>query len=61
MAEQEFSMKPVVQACEAALVTAGGSGDGEDMRVSTPVGVLHVRWDSRGGATAMGQRPFFAE
>ena len=55
MAEQEFSMKPVVQACEAALVTVGGSGDGEDMRVSTPGGVFHVRWDSRGGATAMGQ------
>ena len=65
MGEQKFSMKPVVQACEAALVTAGGSGDGdgdgEDMRVSTPGGVFHVRWDSRGGATAMGQRPFFAE
>ena len=54
-------MKPVVQACEEALVTAGGSGDGEDMRVSTPGGVFHVRWDSRGGATAMGQLPFFAE
>ena len=61
MGEQKFSMKPVVQACEEALVTAGGSGDGQDMRVSTPGGVFHVRWDSRGGATAMGQLPFFAE
>ena len=61
MGEQKFPMKPVVQACEEALITAGGSGDGEDMRVSTPGGVFHVRWDSRGGATAMGQLPFFAE
>ena len=61
MGEQKFSMKPVVQACEEALVTAGGSGDGQDMRVSTPGGGFHVRWDSRGGATAMGQLPFFAE
>ena len=63
MGEQKFSMKPVVQACGAAWVTAGesGDGDGEDMRMSTPGGVFHVRWDSRGGATAMGQRPFFAE
>lgn len=50
-------MKPVVQACEEALVTAGGSGDGEDMRLSTQGGVFHVRCDARGGATAMGQRP----
>ena len=35
MGEQKFSMKPVVQACEEALVTAGGSGDGQDMRVSS--------------------------
>ena len=61
MGEQKFSMKPVVQACEEALVTAGGSGDGQDMRVSTPGGGFHVRWDSRGGTTAMGQLPFFAE
>ena len=61
MGEQKFFMKPVVQACEEALLTAGGSGDGQDMRVSTPGGVFHVRWDSRGGATAMGQLPLFAE
>ena len=61
MGEQKFSIKPVVQACEEALVAAGGSGDGQDIRVSTPGGVFHVRWDERGGATAMGQLPFFAE
>ena len=36
-------------------------GDAEEMRVSTPGGVFHIRWDDRGGATAMGQLPFFAE
>jgi len=61
MGEQKFSIKPVVQACEAALVTTGGCGDGQDMRVITPGGVFQVRWDERGGATAMGQLPFFAE
>ena len=61
MGEQKFAMKPVAEACEEALVTTGGSGDGEDMRVSTPGGVFQVRWDERGGATATGQLPFFAE
>ena len=61
MGEQKFAMKPVAEACEEALVTTGGCGDGQDMRVSTPGGVFQVRWDERGGATAMGQLPFFAE
>ena len=61
MGEQKFAMTPVAEACEEALVRSGGSADGEDMRVSTPGGVFHVRWDERGGATAMGQLPFFAE
>lgn len=61
MGEQKFSIKPVVQACEEALVTSGGTGGGEDMRVITPGGVFQVRWDERGGTTAMGQLPFFAE
>ena len=54
-------MKLIAEACEEALVTTGGSGNGEDMRVSTPGGVFQVRWDERGGATASGQLPFFAE
>ena len=45
-------LKPMVQACEEALVTTGGCGDGEDVRVSTQGGVFHVGWDERGGATA---------
>jgi len=61
MGEQNFALKPVAEACEEALVTAGGRGDEENMRVSTPRGVFQVRWDERGGATAMGQLPFFAE
>jgi len=54
-------MKPVADACEEALGTTGGRGDEEDMRASTPGGVFQVRWDERGGATAMEQLPFFAE
>jgi hypothetical protein len=61
MGEQKFALKQLVEAAGQALVATGGSGDGEDMRVSTPGGMFHVRWDDRGGATAMGQLPFFAE
>jgi len=59
--EQKFALKPLAEAAEQALVAAVGSGDSEDMRVITPGGVFHVRWDDRGGATAMRQLPFFAE
>ena len=34
---------------------------GEAMQVRTPGGVIEVRWDKRGKATAMGQLVFFAE
>ena len=34
---------------------------GEAMHVRTPGGVVEVRWDERGTATAMGQLAFFAE
>lgn len=34
---------------------------GEAMQVRTPGGVVDVRWDERGTATAMGQLAFFAE
>ena len=36
MGEQKFALKPVAEACEEALVTTGGRGDEEEMRVSTP-------------------------
>ena len=61
MGEQKFVPKALAEAAEQALVAVVGCGDAEDMRVSTPGGVFHVRWDDRGGATAMGQLPFFAE
>jgi len=61
MGEQNFALKLVAEACEEALVRTGGRRDEEDMRVSTPGGVFQVRWDERGGTTAMGQLPFFAE
>ena len=59
MGAQKPAIEPVAEACEEALVTTGGCGNGEDMRVSTPGGVFQVRWDERGGATAMGQLSFF--
>jgi len=34
---------------------------GEAMQVRTRGGVVEVRWDERGAATAMGQLAFFAE
>jgi hypothetical protein len=61
MGEQKFALKPLAEAAEQALVVGVGCGDAQDMRVSTPGGVFHIRWDERGGATAMGQLPFFAE
>lgn len=57
MGEQEFAVKVVAKACEDAVVAMIE----EDMRVSTPGGVVHVQWDTRGNATAIGQLPFFAE
>jgi len=45
MGEQKFVIKPVAEASEEALVTTGGCGDKEDMRVSTPGGVFQVRRD----------------
>lgn len=61
MGEQKFALKPLAKAAEQALVAAVECVDPQDMRVSTPGGVFHIRWDDRGGATAMGQLPFFAE
>lgn len=60
MGEQKFALKPLAQAAEQAVV-AMVEPDAADMRVSTPGGTFHVRWDNRSGATAMGQLPFFAE
>ena len=59
MGEQKFALKPLAEAAEQALAVAVGSGEGEDMRVSTPGGVFHIRWDDRGGATAMGAVALF--
>ena len=50
----------VVGACQKAAQTMVETAD-EAMRVSTPGGVLSVRWDDRGSATALGQLAFFAE
>jgi hypothetical protein len=43
MGEQKFALKPLAEAAEQALVAAVECGDAEDMRVSTPGGVFHIR------------------
>ena len=32
-----------------------------DLRVDTPVGRFHIKWDEGGSATVLGQLPFFSE
>lgn len=56
MGEKDFEQKVLVKAVDAALQEAGA-----ELRVATPGGRFHVRWDEGGSATALGQLPFFAE
>ena len=60
MGEMEFEQKAGVTAVQAA-VSAWVSAADEDIRVDTPGGRFHVRWDENASATALGQLPFFAE
>ena len=53
-------MNAVAAACEETVSAVAEQAD-EAMRVQTPGGVFSVRWDERGGATALGQLAFFAE
>lgn len=59
MGEMEFERKALVKAVDTALQAQGRSA--EELRVATPGGRFHVRWDEGGSATALGQLPFFAE
>ena len=59
MGEMEFEQKALVKAVDGALQEQGRAA--AELRVATPGGRFHVRWDEGGSATALGQLPFFAE
>jgi hypothetical protein len=59
MGEMEFEQKVLVKAVTDA--TQGMVQSSEELRLSTPGGRFHVRWDENGSATAMGQLAFFSE
>jgi hypothetical protein len=59
MGEMEFEQKALVKAGSTALQEQWRSA--EELRLATPGGRFHVRWDEGGSATALGQLPFFAE
>ncbi|MBK6973150.1 MAG: hypothetical protein IPH26_09455 [Sterolibacteriaceae bacterium] len=60
MGEARFPQRAVVSAVQAALAEQLAAGE-QELRVSTPGGRFHVRWDENGSATALGQLAFFAE
>jgi len=55
----EFEQKALVKAVDGALQEQGRLA--AELRVATPGGRFHVRWDEGGSATALGQLAFFAE
>lgn len=59
MSEAEFEQKAVVIAVQGAV--AEQAQEAAELRVATPGGRFHVRWDENGSATPLGQLPFFAE
>ena len=59
MGEHEFEQKVLVKAVASALQETEQSA--MELRVATPGGRYHIRWDEGGSATALGQLPFFAE
>ena len=60
MGEKEFEQQVLVKAVGSAIQEMM-HGRSEELRLSTPGGRYHVRWDEGGSATAMGQLVFFAE
>ena len=59
MGEMKFEQKALVKAVDGALQEQGRAA--AELRIATPGGRFHVRWDEGGSATALGQLPFFAE
>lgn len=59
MGETRFEQKALVKAVDGALQEQERAA--AELRIATPGGRFHVRWDEGGSATALGQLPFFAE
>ena len=59
MGEKLFQKTAVANAVQTALTMQ--SQQSGDLRVATPGGVFHVRWDENASASALGQLAFFAE
>jgi Transposase DDE domain group 1 len=61
MGEIAFEQRALVKAVETAWQEEQQERAAEALRVATPGGRFHVRWDEDGSATALGQLVFFAE
>jgi len=59
MGDIKNGQRAVVKAVSEAVVTMAEAQS--EMRLATPGGRLHVRWDDEASATALGQLAFFAE
>ena len=59
MGEEIFQQTAVAPAVQTTI--AMQSNPRGDLRVATPGGVFHVRWDENASASALGQLAFFAE
>lgn len=59
MGEATFMQKALLTAVDEA--TQEQVRAAEELRLTTPGGGFHVRWDEEGSATALGQLAFFAE
>lgn len=59
MGEADFEQKALVVAVQGAVAEV--VKEAAELRLATPGGRFHVRWDEGGSATALGQLPFFAE
>jgi hypothetical protein len=60
LGEKAMEQKVLVKELGQALESWGEGGEGES-QIETPGGRIHVRWDEKGSATALGQLGFFAE
>jgi len=61
MGGMKFEQKALVKAVDGALQEQEQGRAAAELRIATPGGRFHVRWDEGGSATALGQLPFFAE
>ena len=59
MGEDKFEQTTLVNAVQSTIVESRDVSN--DLRVNTPGGRFHVRWDENGSASALGQLAFFAE